>query len=444
MKRCTVLTVLALFFSLQVTGMAQERRLTLEECVQIALEQNPELIMGEFTMKMAGKDVTIAMSSFLPQVSGQLGYYHSEIGPTLYQRIDPGTGIPVPALTGKTVAWGSYAGLSVSENIFDGGSSIFNMIQSRYLKKSADFSYEDQRQTTIYMVKERYYNLLASEKLLEVAEETLKSSEESYKKADVLFRVGKAPKSDVLKARVQLETSRLGVIEAQNALSIARASLNHVLGFDMDEKVQVVDNLNIPEVEVEYDMVMENALSNHPYLKMSQYNEKASKAGIGSSIGQFLPGLSVYFSYDWSHKDFSEIQYLFDRNYRWSSGVNLSIPLFSGFYRLASMNKSKLMFKSSQAALEQAKRDIALEAKQAYFDVQQSKKKIAVSENQVEAAEEDLRLNREKYNLGAGTMLDLIDAQVSLASAKSENIQALYNYKFAIARLQKAMGSLNQ
>jgi TolC family type I secretion outer membrane protein len=437
------LVMLLLLSGIPYAG-AQEGRLTLDECVELALKQNPDIIRGEFTLKMAGKDMTIAMSNFLPQVSGQMGYYHSEIGPTLYQRIDPGTGIPVPALTGTTVAWGSYAGVSVRQTILNGGSNIFGMVQSKHLKRSAEYTFDDTRQTTIYIVKERYYNLLASEKLLEVAEETLKSSSESYKRADVFNQVGKAPKSDVLKAKVQLESDRLALIEAQNALAIARASLNHILGFDVDQTIRVVDNLNIPEMEVEYEDVMDNALTNHPYLLMSTYNEKANKAGVGVSLGQFLPGLSAYFSYDWSHKDFDEIGSALDRNYRWSMGVSLSVPIFSGFYRLASLNKSRLLHLSSKAALDQAKRDIALEAKQAYFDVEQAKKKIAVTENQVEAAEEDLRLNREKYNLGAGTMLNLIDAQVSAASAKSENIQALYTYKFAIARLQKAMGKLDR
>jgi outer membrane protein len=85
-----------------------------------------------------------------------------------------------------------------------------------------------------------------------------------------------------------------------------------------------------------------------------------------------------------------------------------------------------------------------LEVKQAYFDVQQAKKSIEVTRNQVASAEEDLRLNSEKYTLGSGTMLELIDAQVSYATAKSDHIQSLYAYKKAIARLQQTMGKLEK
>jgi len=90
------------------------------------------------------------------------------------------------------------------------------------------------------------------------------------------------------------------------------------------------------------------------------------------------------------------------------------------------------------------KRDIALEVKQACFDVKQARKKILVTQDAITAAEEDLRLNREKYSLGAGTMLDLLNAQVSYATAQSDNVQSLYDYKYAVARLEKAMGMLKE
>ena len=134
------------------------------------------------------------------------------------------------------------------------------------MKKSAEYTFTDTRQHTIYIVKERYYNLLAAEKLLKVAEETLRSSEESYKRAQVLFDVGKAPKSDVLQAKVQLETDRMFLIEAQNNLAIAQASLNHILGFDVDNKIKVVDYLEVIEIEVGYEDAIQNAFAYHPLL----------------------------------------------------------------------------------------------------------------------------------------------------------------------------------
>jgi len=442
MKKSTLL-IFILILAFCYSGFAQENQMTVDECVQLALKQNPEIIRGEFTLKVAGKDVLIALSDLLPRLSTNIGYNHSVVGPSSILRIDPQTGIPVPVQPFEIKSWGSSAGASLNQTFFN-GRSIFGFNQSRSLKKSAEFNFENTKQTIIYLVKERYYNLLKAEKLLEVAHETMKSSEESYKNADVRYQVGKVAKSDALKAKVLLEQSRLSLIEAQNSLSVAQASLNHVLGFDVDQEIQVVDNLDVPEMEVSYEDAMQNGLTYHPRLNMGQFNVKAAKAGVISAYSTFLPSITGYAGYSWRHEDYDEIKNMFDTDYNWYMGVQMSMPIFQGFSRIATVSKAKLQHNSSKAALDQFQKDVALEVKMAYLGVQQSKKKIAVAKDAVESADEDLRLNKEKYNLGAGTMLDLINSQVSSTQAKSDHIQALYDYKYAIARLQKAMGQLER
>lgn len=442
MKRLSVLFIL-LAIGVATGTFAQEKALTIDECVAFALENNPDIVRGEFTVKIAGKNVTVALANFLPRISSNLGYYYSVVGPSSQMRIDPQTGIPVPLQPNEIKSWSYTSGFSINETILDGGYSIFNYVQRRHEKNSAEFTFDDTRQTTILLVKQRYYDLLKAEKLLEVAEETLRSSEESYKRSEVLYEVGRAPKSDVLQAKVQLETDRLGLIQAQNSLAVARAFLNHVLGFDVEQKITIVDDLDVSELGVTYEDAMENALTRHPSLHSRQFDVKAARAGVGSAVASFLPSLYGYYSYSWRHAEFNQLKSMFDTDYSWYYGFQLSIPIFQGTSRFANTGIARLNYKSSLEALEQGKRDVAMEAKQAYFDVQQFKKSIAVSNNAVEAAEEGLRLNQEKYSLGAGTMLDLITAQVSYTQAQSDYINALYDYKYAVARLEKAMGILS-
>jgi outer membrane protein len=435
----------ALFLSIAVFHVvyAQEGRLTLDECVNIALEKSPDIIIGQFAVQRAGKDVVIARANFMPSINAGIGYDHSLVGPSSVLRVTS-DGVKVPIAPDKTVSWASWAGVQVNQTLFNGGYNAFTYSQSRSLKKSAEFDFENTRQTVIYYVKERYYNLLKAEKLLAVQEETLQSFEESYKRAETLWQIGKVPKSDVLNAKYELESSRLALIEARNSLSIAHASLNHILGFDMDHEINVVDDLDVHEIEMGYEEVLENAFQNHPSLQKGSYDIKASKAGVHMAVSRFLPTISASYSYSWSHAKFSQIKDLFDTDYRWSLGVSLSVPIFQGFNRTAFFSRAKLDYKTSMESWAQTKRDIAFEAKQAYFDVQQAQKKIAVTKNSIEYADENHRLNKEKYSLGAGTMLDLINAQLSASEAKTNYIQALYDYKFAVSRLQKAMGKLQK
>ncbi|MCK4829041.1 TolC family protein, partial [bacterium] len=125
MKRWFFITVILLIgFFAGVYG--QDRELTLDECVQIALKHNADIIMGKYVVDRAGKDVVMARSNFLPRVTAGTGYYHSVLGPSSALRIDPGTGIPVPIQPEEIVSWSSSAQFTVSQTVFNGGYNFFN------------------------------------------------------------------------------------------------------------------------------------------------------------------------------------------------------------------------------------------------------------------------------------------------------------------------------
>jgi len=429
--------------TLSAGAFSQSKVLSLDDCVKITLERNPQLVQSQFYLKIAGKDVLSGVSRFLPSVDADVGYSHSVAGPSSRLRVDPRSGIPVSERPFEIKSWSSSAGFSISESLFN-GSNIFGLSRAFSLKKGAEYDFERTRQDLIYRVKERYYNLLKSQKLLEVQEETIKSSDESYKRAQVQYEVGKTSKSDVLKAKVLLEQSRLSLIGAQNDLSVAKASLNHVLGFDVDTEIQIMDNTETPDSDINYKDAYQNSMKIHPAVLKSKMDVKASKANIGAAAGQFMPTVGAYYGYSWRNERFARINNMFNQDYNWYAGVSFSLPIFTGFSRIADMGKAQLSYQSSKEALAQMEKDVALELKQAYFAMEQAKKKIAVSQDAEIAAEEDLRLNKEKYNLGSGTMLDLINAQVSYTTSKSDRIQAMYDCKIVQARLQKAMGTLEK
>ena len=417
--------------------------LTMDQCVEIALQQNPQLAESRLNRDMAGKDVMIAAANFLPSASFGLGYNHSVNGPTETLWIDPNTGL-TKDISPEIISWSSSAGFRASQTLFSGGYNYFNMKNVLAGKRSAQYNFEDTRQQIIYAVKQRVYELLKSERLLEVRLEALKSSEESFKLAEAKYQVGTAPKSEMLQFKVELENARLAQIEAEQNLSIALASLNQVLGMDMDQTIEVEDNPELPEIKIGIEEAIGVGAEKNPVLLKSRADLDGSKAFIGMAASRYFPSISASYSYGWFNKDFSQIKHMFDTNYNWSAGVSLSIPIFQGFSRFAQLSKAKLNYKMNQEIVNFYRRQVNLEVKQAYYTVQLAKNKISVAEDAGIAAEETLRLNKEKYNLGAGTYLDLINAQSSYTEAQSNRIQALYDYKFAVAMLQRAMGRLTE
>lgn len=445
MKR--VVSVFSFVILFVNTGFSQQvMRLTLDECVALALKNNPQILQSEFSRRMSEKDVTIALSNFLPDVSAGLGYNHSTVGPSSQMRIDPRSGILVPVQPLEIKSWNSSADASVSQTLFNGGYNYFNFCQAKALKQSAEYNSEATKQEIIYRVKERYYNLLKQEQLLEVQKKALESAEESLRLSQTLFNVGKASKSDELQAQVSKDQAELAVIEQENILSIARSSLNHVLGFEVDKVIQVTDNLDmdIQVVELSYKKAAEISRTHNPDLIRSEYDLKASKHTIGMAVSRYLPSVSAYAGYSWRHQNFDRISDMLDKDYNWYAGVSLSIPIFQGFSRVANVGKAKLNYQFTEEMLIQTRKDIDLELKESYYLLKQAKKKIAVTELGVESAATNLKLAQEKFRVGSGTMLDITIAQVNNTEAQSNHIQALYEYKLSIARLQKAMGQLKE
>ncbi len=438
MKKFFLWTVCAL---LPLAAFSQEETLTIDQCVDIALKRNNDIVQSKLQLKMIARDEISAFSRFLPSVDAGLGYNHSVNGPSSEFKIDRTTGIPIPLQPTKRVSWSSYTRFSAQQMLFDGG-QIFNFVRAKYSKEGAASSYDYTLQSTIYKVKSSYFDLLKKEKLLQAQEETLKQWEESYKRYDMMYQVGKVAKSDVLKAKVQLENARLALLQSQNDLAISNAQLNYALGFSEDRKVKAVDIQVSPTVDVSYETALEKAMSSNPMLKKSQAEVSASKAGVYSSSSSFLPSVYASGGYSWSNRKLDKIKNIFDTDYGWSMGVSLSVPIFQGFSRIADVSRSQLSLKSSRETLEQTKRDVALSVKQAYNAVQLVKQQITVTRDAEAAAEEDLRLNKEKYDLGSGTMLELITSQAAYTKALNDRIQAAYDYQTVFAQLELAMGVL--
>ncbi|MBN2200947.1 TolC family protein [bacterium] len=428
---------------LPVALLAQgEETLTLDQCKDIALNRNSELVQSRLQLKMTARDEISAFSNFLPTVSGSMGYNHSVAGPSSALRIDPQSGILVPVRDQTVKSWSSSAGLNAQQMLFN-GSTIFGFAQATHLKGSAVASADATRQSVILQVMEAYHNLLKKEKLLQAQEETLKQWEESYKRYETLYQVGKVPKSDVLKAKVQLENARLALIQAQSDLTMAGAGLNHVLGFSVDRKIRALDNLTPVEELTPYDAALEKALAAHPALRKSRSDVKASKAALLSTSSRFLPSVYGNAGYSWNNEKFDQVKNMLDTDYNWYMGVSLSLPIFQGFSRIANVSRSNLQVQSARESLAQTERDVALSLHQAYASVQLARQQMAVTKDSEAAAEEDLRLNQEKYDLGSGTMLELITSQAAFTTARNGAIQARYDYMTAVAQLQKAMGVLN-
>lgn len=423
-------------------SLAAEPPLNLDQCIKLALKNNTDILNAEAERRTANSQKTIARAGFMPSVSSWLGYSYSEVGPSSQTYLDPFTGIEREIRPYTSISKNFSSGFNLDQTFYYGGYNIANYQKSRYDAKAADYALEDTRQEIIYRVEEDYLELLKQKHLLEVYRETIKISEEELKKAQSMEQIGAAPHGDVLKARVMFESDKMALIEAENNLEVARANLNHRLGLDVNRDTEVEEISLETRWELSYEDAEKIALESHPVLKQSNSMLRSAEKNIRMNKARYLPSLTGRINYSWNNEEFNRISDMFDEDYNWSASVSLGIPLFEGFSRPANISIAKVGYRNLQDQNLQVKRDVMLGVKVAYLGLMQAKKQIVVAQERVISAEEDLKQSTARYQLGAGTMLEKINAQVMLTTAKVQKIQAEYDYRLAQSLLKRTIGRL--
>ena len=254
--------------------------------------------------------------------------------------------------------------------------------------------------------------------------------------------VGASSRTDVLKARVKAEDDRLTLIKTQNAVAFAKANLNYLMGVDVNNDV-TVEEISAPEsMDIAYEDAVKSAMDNHPLLKKAMFDKKSSQHSITMAKSAIMPQLAGYYGFGTESTDIMDFSDPFKDEFNWYAGVQLSLNIFDGFAAPSNIQRAKIGRQYAHDNLEQVKRDVTVEVKGAYLGLDEAEKSIAAATERVLSAEEDFKLSTARYELGAGTILEQIDAQVALTSARAQKIQAEYDYRFAQSRLKKAIGEL--
>ncbi|MFQ6092523.1 MAG: TolC family protein [bacterium] len=440
-----ILIVLSmLFFSAncghsQETGIDFSKPLTVEDCLRIAMRNAPSMRTAEYALKAAEANVLGAWANMVPSLSTSVLGYRTTYGPQDISIVDPTTGRVILQTT-STERFSNYSSrISYGMSIFD-KRNWSNLSRQQANEQASRLDVRVTEQDLIYRVKEAYYGLLAYQRLLQVSEETVKSREENLRKIESMFAVGSRKKADVLKQKVQVQDARASLIQAKNDVVYARANLAYTLGISIDTPIQIVDVLDIEEPDVDLEESLRYALENHPNLLKAQAQVDAAKAYVGYTKASLWPSLGAGGSYSWGPDDnLSKITDMFNKNYNWSLGLQLSfnIPDVS---TVANIRYAKAELALTEEQYEETRGSIALAVKKAFLDLKAAKEIIRAREEEVASAQEDLRLAEENLRVGGGTALELLDAQVNYTSARSNHVQALYDYKLALAQLDKAMG----
>jgi len=426
------LIILSIFI-LCAAGLSAET-LTLDNCIELALKNHPDVISARNSVGVANSELWNAAGAFLPSLSVGGGVSESHYP----QEIQTVIGDEVVS-SGK-IAKNYSLSASARLTIFDGGQNLFNYLAAKANKAYNKYQAEGSEQSLILTVKSYYFAYLAALRIKESREEAVKRGEEQLKLAQSKFEVGSASKSDVLKAKVQYGNDKLDLIDAQNGIEKAFADLAYVIGIDVNSDIIFSPDYIVKDYEGSENDAMAFGLTHYPGLLASEKSMAEAKNNLRSAWGEFLPTVTVSFSKSYQNKFWHVVNDLPYEDSRWSISTSVSLPIFANFSRYSSISRAKANLNNARASYYYAKNNVALEIKKAYLDMSKAREKLTVTEENVAAAEEDMALVQEKYNLGAATILELLDAQVSLITAQYDKIQSEFDYNLAVATLENAMG----
>lgn len=403
--------------------------ITISEGLKIATENNRLVRIVSLNKNISLSDILIARSRLLPNVSA----FTSQS----FLANQPGARLENMNIYTSEKSFLSY-GLNISQTIYDFGanSSLYEASKISQEITKLDLTRIKNLVALDFVI--AYFDLLETEKLISVAQKEVERLESHLNVARMLFNEGVITKNDLLQAEVKLSDARQKLLTTKNIRAINVSRINNILSRPLKSGIRVVDVpvdertfFEFPSLEdawesAEKERVELRIIDNR--LKILDLQEKAKRS-------EYYPRFFAQGGYIYTENHYQ----LYEDN--WSLILGMNINLFSGQSTMAELSKIKY---SRDQTLEQRNKlldDIKLEVEKNYLDMKNSIDRILVVKDAINQAEENLRINKIRYEEGIGTSTDVIDAITLLTVAETNYYRAVYEYRRAHATLAYAMGS---
>ena len=413
LKKTTIATLVILIFWLS-SALAQEPlSLDLEESINLALTNNRLIHAGQKDMALAREKIKEAKTVFLPQLSLSSSY----------------TRMNEPTPTSEEIY---EHRLSLSQFLLDGGQARARYEQIKTGISLSKWQYEETKQELIFQVKKAYFGLLGIQKLKEIARESVEQLAAHLEVVEKHVEVGILSSVELLRAEVELARAQANLIEAENGLSLARASFNSLLGREVEVGIKIEDLPGPSVVE------LPSTLKQRPELEQMAEGIKIAGLGVKAAQKSRFPILSAFASYSRGGDE------LFGNEDSWMTGLALSCDLWDWGRKRSRIEQDILLKEQTEDREALLKDRIALEIKGASLGLSASLKKIEVAEKAVKSAEEVFRVMNLRFEEGLATNTDVLDAQLLLSKARADYHQAIYSWYLSQAALERACGEVKR
>ncbi|NQY05709.1 MAG: TolC family protein [Flavobacteriaceae bacterium] len=420
-----ILAIILLLTS--VNTFAQNKKWTLQQCVNHALESNIIIKQTENTLLSNDQDIKAAKGSFLPTVSGNTGYTLS-IG---NRELFPGQFV-------DRTDNSAFVSVGASQTIFNGFRNLNTKKQAILTKETNELDLARIKDDVSLNVVNAYLNVLFNKENLETAEAQYEFSATQLKQVGELVDAGVQPKASLYDAEATLASDKQSVTTAQNNYDLALLSLAQLLLVPVDGfEVETID-VTVPG-SLFYDDVnpiLSFAYENRNELKVAEKNIELAELNTEIAKSGFFPTVTGGYTFGsnvfYSNVTQDEANFIDQLNNQKSHrfNVNINIPIFSGFANRTSVDRSKIQEDTAKLSLEQEKQNLEANIQRAFADAKAAFNSYEASQESLKAQELAFTNSQERYSIGALNTFDLEQARVRLVNAQNVLTNAKYDFVF--------------
>jgi outer membrane protein len=407
-----------------LTASAQvPQEITFQDAVRIALDQNTQLRQSINTLRFSEIDVRSARAAYLPSFNLSTGG-----GTNFGLSFDTNVG---ELRTTANSRFNINAFSSVT--LFDGFQRRSTLRQSRLTVTENDLNLDRQRQSVVFFVATEFLGYIQANEQIAVQQENLSAAQQLLAQIEEFVRVGTRPVSDLYQQQATVESAELSILQSEQQAQVRMANLIQILQLDPLGSYEFVvpelaDEYLVPE-EFDLDDLIMRARQQRGDLRAQEISVLAAQQGLRAASSSMLPQLSFSAGAGTSYN--SGIQAFdfggqLERNRSESISLSVSIPVFNRLRTRTQKQRAQVSYENARLSVEATQQQVGVEVRQAYLNYVIAEKQLEVSQRQLVFRQQALDAARERYNVGAATLVELTQAQSDFVQASQDAIIARY------------------
>jgi outer membrane protein TolC len=440
-RKISIFVGILFFLLLGFSKISASEVLTLEESIKIALEKSLSIYSAEEEIKAKEFEELSSRADFFPKLSTSYTYTRLDndtVNDAKY------TSYPYPSFSPREVSpldTNTYQfNITATQPLFTG----WRLTISREIASLGVDTAKIQKETTIQNlvlnVKEAYFGILKAEKLENVAKQAVEQLKANLGVSQAFYDEGIIAKNALLQTEVQMAQARQNLIKATNGVEIAKALFNKLLRRELNKEVKIKDILDYHPIGLLFDQCMEKAEQNRPEIKEVSLNVMSAEKAVDLNKSSYYPSVTLIGNYQRETDDILSGSGPGEDPDIWTITVKGEWTFWEWRKKGHDVAAARAKLAKANYLLKEIKDNIQLEVKGAYLSLREAEKNIQVAKKAVVQAEENFRMNEERYKQQVATSTDVLNALTLLTQARTNYFNALSEHNIAWARLERAMG----